>query len=144
MARVAIAALVYGSVLSWTASFVLGSNPLFFYNTQTDDQLTDPLLVRWATAASMLLVATIPVAVGVMVQRYPRSRPVGAGTLLAFVCIMALSLPSGGPPDNREWGPEVEKAETKCAATGGVVKLVTPPWPPEKWGVRVPCSRLTG
>jgi len=142
MARVAIAALVYGSVLSWTASFVLGSNPLFFYSTQTDDQLTDPLLVRWATAASMLLVATIPVAVGVLVQRYPRSRPVGAGTLLAFVCIMALSLPSGGPPDNRGWGPEVEKAETKCAATGGVVKLVTPPWPP--WGVRVPCSRLTG
>ena len=64
--RVAITALLYGSIVSWTASFVLGANPIFFYSDMTPEQLGEPLLIRWGTAAGLMLGATLFVAIGVV------------------------------------------------------------------------------
>lgn len=41
-ARVALIALLYGSLVSWTASFVLGSNPAFFYPEYTAEHWPCP------------------------------------------------------------------------------------------------------
>jgi hypothetical protein len=145
-ARVAILALIYGSVVSWTASFVLGGNPAFFYSEYTADQLALPLLVRWGAAASMMLAATIPVAVGVLVQRFPSAgTPAGIG-LGAVMTVMVLGGVAGqaqAPPLDRDWGSTVAEARAACAADpGGRVELTTPPGP--DWAVPVPCRLISG
>ena len=142
MVRVAIASLLWGSVASWAASFVLGSNPALFYSHQTDEQLRGPLLVRWGTAASMLLVATIPVAVGALVQRYPRWRPAGAGLLVAMLLIMAGNLFPAPAPEPPSWWTAVEQTESVCRSKPyATIKVVASP---PDWLVLVPCSWLVG
>jgi hypothetical protein len=145
-ARVAILALLYGSVLSWTASFVLGSNPAFFYSEYTAEQLAAPMLVRWATAASMFLVATIPVTLGVLVARRPGRRVWASLALGGLLTIMLLGGVAGQlsqKPLPGDWAATVEAARAFCAASpDGVVKLATPP--SEDWTVPVPCDRIVG
>ncbi len=149
MAKVAIGALIYGSVVSWTASFVLGRNPAFFYSEMDVVQLGSPLIVRWGTAASTMLAATIPVTVAVMVQRYPRWRPAWLALLGVVAVPLILNLVVARPDrDSQTWQQEVDNAEATCAAIpGGVVDLPTPPAasPGELgWRVDLSCSRLTG
>jgi len=147
-AKVAIAALIYGSVVSWTASFVLGRNPSFFYSEMNVIELGTPLLARWGTAASMLLAATIPVTVAVMVQRYPRWRPAWLALLAVLVLAVTANLIAHPGLAGQTWQNEVDAARVTCAATpGGEVELPTPPDPSAgdpAWRVDVPCSRLTG
>jgi hypothetical protein len=148
MAKVAIGSLIYGSVVSWTASFVLGRNPAFFYSEMDLIQLGTPLLARWGTAASMLLGATIPVTVAVLVRCYPRWRPAWVALLGAFALVLALNVVVHPGRDDQTWQDEVDDAIVTCAATpGGDVELPTPPDASQGdpgWRVDVPCSRLTG
>ncbi len=111
MAKVAIGALLYGSVVSWSASFVLGRNPAFFYSEMDVVQLGSPLLARWGTAASMLLAATIPVTVAVMVQRYPRWR-VAWLALLAVLALALVAEPRRGAP--RPGKPDLAARGRRC------------------------------
>ena len=145
-AKVAIAALIYGSVVSWTASFVLGRNPAFFYSEMDAIALGTPLLARWGTAASMLLGATIPVTVAVMVQRYPRWRAAWLALLAVLVLTLTASLIAHPSRAGHTWQDEVDAAISTCAATpDGEVELPTPPdaSPGDPgWRVGVPCSRL--
>jgi hypothetical protein len=149
MAKVAIGALLYGSVVSWTASFVLGRNPAFFYSEMDVVQLGSPLLARWGTAASMLLAATIPITVAVMVQRYPRWRLAWLALLAVLALALILNLVVARPDrESQTWQREVDDAITTCASMpGGEVELPTPPEssPGDPgWRVDLSCSRLTG
>jgi hypothetical protein len=149
MAKVAIGALLYGSVVSWTASFVLGRNPAFFYSEMDVVQLGSPLLARWGTAASMLLAATIPVTVAVMVQRYPRWRVAWLALLAVLALALILNLVVARPDrESQTWQHEVDDATTTCVSIpGGEVVLPTPPdaSPGDPgWRVDLSCSRLTG
>jgi hypothetical protein len=148
-AKVAIGALIYGSVVSWSASFVLGRNPAFFYSEMDVVQLGSPLLARWGTAASMLLAATIPVTVAIMVQRYPRWRLAWLALLAVLALALILNLVVARPDrESQTWQREVDDAITTCASTpGGEVVLPTPPdsSPGDPgWRVDLSCSRLTG
>ena len=116
MAKLAIAVLLYGSVVSWTASFVLGRNPAFYYSEMDVVRLGSPLLARWGTAASMLLAATIPVTVAVMVQRYPRWRPAWVTLLGVLALALILNLVAHPGRDDQTWQQEVDGASTSCAS----------------------------
>lgn len=142
--RAVIAALLYGSAATWTASFVLGGNPAFFYSEMTTQELGWPLLTRWGTAASMLLAATIPVTVAVMIRRYPHRRWAWTGLLCLMVVVFAADLVAGAanPALGGSWGSEVEQARATCASTpNGTVELSNPP--AQDWVVSIPCSLIT-
>lgn len=142
-AKVALGALLFGSVISWTASFVLGSNPDFFYSEMTPDRLANPPLVRWATAASIMLVATIPVTVGILADRSARWRAPGLGIIVVLLAIMTVSVRPIIPANPADWESTVDGSSAVCALTpDAIVKVATPPDP--GWVVRVPCSRITG
>jgi hypothetical protein len=136
-------------VVSWSASFVLGRNPAFFYSEMDVVQLGSPLLVRWGTAASMLLAATIPVTVAVMVQRYPRWRVAWLTLLGVLSLALILNLVVARPDrESRTWQNEVDDATRTCASIpSGEIELPTPPdaSPGDPgWRVDLSCSRLTG
>lgn len=143
--RVVLLALIYGSVVSWTASFVLGQNPIFYYSEIPVAELGWPLLTRWGTAASMLLAATIPVAIAVLIRRHPRHRWVWTTMLAALVAVFAVNLFVDTGPDTGSWAAEVERARAVCdhSADGGAgtVVLTTPPG--AGWIIDLPCAVLT-
>lgn len=142
-ARVAIVTLLYGSWATWTASFVLGNNRGLYYSEMTQEQLSAPGLVRWGTAASILLIAVVPVAVGVIIQRHPRWWLVGAGALFTILAIMVANLFYDRGTGQWPWSAAVHAAQIQCAAApDGIAQLITPPGP--EWIVRIPCSRLVG
>ncbi len=142
-AKVALGALLFGSLLSWTASFVLGSNPDFFYSEMTPERLANPPLVRWATTASIMLVATIPVTVGILADRSTRWRIPGLAIIVVLLAIMAVSVRTVDPVNPVDWESTVDGSSAVCALTpDAVVKVATPPGP--GWVVRVPCSRIAG
>ncbi|MGS0687135.1 hypothetical protein ACVBEQ_18650 [Nakamurella sp. GG22] len=142
-AKVALGALLFGSAVSWTASFVLGSNPAFFYSEMTPERLADPPLVRWATAASIMLVATIPVTVGILADRSTRWRAPGLGIIVVLLAVMAFSIRSTNPVNSIDWESTVDGSSAVCALSpDAVVKVTTPPDP--TWVVQVPCIRITG
>jgi hypothetical protein len=144
-ARVAILALVYGSVVSWTASFVLGSNPAFFYSEYSAEQLALPLLVRWATAASMFLVAAVPITIGVLDARYPAVRTPAAASIYLLLTIMVLGGIAGQlsqrPPLQPDWSTAIQAARESCADRPADVAVLTTT-PSADWTVPVPCDRI--
>ena len=104
-----------------------------------------PLLIRWGTAASMLLAATIPVTVAVMIRRYPYRRWVWTGVLALLAAVFAVNLAGGftAPAVVSTWAAEVELARATCLSTpDGTAVLTTPPDP--SWTVVLPCGLLTG
>lgn len=143
-ARVANLALVYGSLASWTASFVLGGKIDFFYSEYTADQLALPELVRWGTTASMFLIAAIPVTLGVLVQRRPAlgsAATVGLGVLATVMLLGGVAGQLQERPVDRDWSAAVADARAACAADpGGRVRLATPPG--ADWTVPVPCGLI--
>jgi hypothetical protein len=141
-AAVAIAALLYGSVVSWTASFVLGSNPDYFYSDMTIEQIGNLPLLRWATAASMMLAATIPVTIGGLIDRYERWKAAGGGLLAVLLVIMSISVRTTDAVEPSSWELTAEQAEAQCALEpDAVIRLATPPDP--TWVVSVPCSLIS-
>lgn len=142
-AKVALVALLVGSMVSWTASFVLGSNPAFFYSEMPIEGLAQPPLVRWATAASMMLVATIPVTVGILTDRSARWRAPGLGIVVVLLAIMAFSARPAGLPPPADWESTADSAGADCKLSpDAIARVVTPPDP--SWVVRVPCSLIIG
>jgi hypothetical protein len=144
--RIALVALLYGSVVSWTASFVLSRNPDFYYSELPLEEFASPLYTRWGTAASMMLAATIPVAVAVLIREYRRRQWIWYAVLGALVIALAANLFLDTGPGYGSWAAEVERARAVCAtangSSAGTVELTTPPGP--GWVINLPCPVLTG
>jgi len=139
--RVAITALLYGSIVSWTASFVLGANPIFFYSEMTPEQLGEPLLIRWGTAAGLMLGATLFVAIGVVARRRPDRRRGAFAAIGLIVIVMAANLVWTEPAASDDWERSVDEAAATCTDNPDAVRdVATPPGP--DWVVPLPCSVL--
>ena len=139
--RVAILALLYGSIVSWTASFVLGANPNFFYSEMTPEQLGEPLLIRWGTAAGLMLGATLFVAGGVAARRRPEWRRGAFAAIGLIVIVMAANLAGAEPAAPDSWGTSVDESAATCSDNpDAVIDVTTPPGP--EWAVPLPCSVL--
>lgn len=143
-ARVANLALVYGSLASWTLSFVLGGKIDYFYSEYTAAQLALPELVRWGTTASMFLIATVPVTLAVVVARRPAFGTAAAIVLGVLGTIMVLGGVAGQLQEQtpvRDWDATVTDARAACVADPqGGIPLATPPGP--DWTVPVPCELI--
>jgi hypothetical protein len=139
--RVAVPALLFASAAGWVGAFYINNNPQYFYSALRHDQLVHVPLVRWGTAAAMLLIAVIPVAAGVLISRNPRWWPTASATVVLTVIVMGFNLTS---PDNIRAGPRwhfaLKNAAATCKATKQKTVEVTTT--PVGWHVLVRCSHL--
>ena len=142
-ARVMLVALVLGSAASWCLSYVVNNIADLYYSGWTADRLADPTLMRWGTAASMMLAATIPITVGVLVERFPTWWPAAIAALSVFVGVMAVDLTHRVPVDGSTWSSQITAAQTACDLTpDGDITLYIQPYP--VWVLGMPCSVIDG
>ncbi len=140
--RIAVVGALYASAASWLGSFYINDNPAYFYGALTNEQLTHLLLVRWGTAAAMLLVSVVPLAAGVLIERSPRRWPFAAGIVGLMVLVMGASVVS--PSNGRAgvpWDVALTAASDECRSTPTLVTIRVPTYP-AGWPVPVPCSDL--
>ncbi len=135
--RLAVVALAYGSLASWTASFVLGANPGYYYSEMP---WTDWMLVRWGTAASMLFLAAVLLSLDVVGQQWRALRAPAAVARLAVAALLVLGAPFAASAGGSTWQARVVEARSECA--GGVNEAVVTTAPALRWQVRMPCSLL--
>ncbi|MFZ1286780.1 MAG: hypothetical protein WAR57_07060 [Candidatus Phosphoribacter sp.] len=128
-ARFAILTLLYGSIVSWVTSFVLGRNPVFYYSELNADALAPPPLVRWGTAASIALVATVPISLELLVRKWPRFRSAARTCLLVLITLLATGATFGLPPKDGGWAMRSAEARRFCAPhrQTHVVEVAVPP-----------------
>ena len=142
-ARVMLVALVLGSAASWGLSYVVNNVADLYYSLWTADRLADPTLMRWGTAASMMLAATIPITVGVLVERFPTWWPAATAALTLFVGVMAADLTHRVPVDGSTWSSQISAAQPACSqAPDSNIILHIQPYP--EWVLDMPCSLIEG
>ena len=142
-ARVMMVTLVFGSVASWVLSYVVNNIADLYYSLWTADRLADPELMRWGTAASMMLAATIPITVGALVERFPAWWPAGIAALTFFVAVMAVDLTYRVSVDGGTWSSQITEGQSACDLTpGGHIELHIQPYP--VWVMGMPCSVVDG
>jgi hypothetical protein len=141
-ARLMLASLLLGSVASWSLSYVLNNVPAYYFSLMGPDQLANPPLIRWGTAASMMLAATIPVAVAVLVQRFPRWWPAALTVLSLLMLLMIVNLAHHPSVPGSPWSDQLDAAETACAADPNATVIVTVQ--PSTWQVGLPCFVIDG
>lgn len=94
----------------------------------------------------MMLVAAVPVTVGILVHRYPAGKRFGTIVIGALLTVLVLGGVAGQlsqVPVQGTWSDAVEQAAAACTAgADGVVELVTTP--AGNWAVPVPCARIVG
>lgn len=137
--RVLLAALLIGSVASWSAAFITNNAREYYFSVLTDNELLALPLSRWATAASMMLAATVPVAVAVLVTRFPRLRPVGGGILGVMLVLLAINVPARSTPDYESWSVQMDEDMTSCGTSDSELRVHGAP---ENWRFSIPCSAL--
>lgn len=133
--RVLLAALVLGSVASWSAAFIANNAPSYYFSFLTDSQLLVLPLSRWATAASAMLAATVPVAVSALVERFPRLRPAGWGVLVLMTAVLLVNLPPRSSQEYDTWSSQVDHGTGTCQATGDIKIHAVP----DNWRFSIPC-----
>lgn len=140
--RTAVAGALFASVATWSGSYYINNNPVYYYGELTAEQLPTLILVRWGTAAAMLLVASVPLAAGVLVERSPGRWPIAAGIVSLMVIVMSISLVS--PSNGRAgvpWDEALTTAAQQCRSSPSTVTVEVPTYP-AGWPVPVPCSDL--
>lgn len=139
--RRAVVAVVGVSVSSWAASYFLNDHSLFRYDSMLPARLATMPLVRWATAAAMLLIAVVPLFAGAVAGRWPRLRWARIVPVAMMIAVMAASFDRGdtvrGGPS---WNGQLEIARAHCARDGVVEVAV--PTSPSDWDVQLPCQLL--
>ena len=116
---------------SWYASYVLNHRYRF-------DTGSSPVLLRWGTAASVLLVIALLVAIG----RWHR-RPLVAAALVVFLGVSLVGFRAPLPYRTGEvaWSRSVAAATQPCRSDPGSSIRIPTPQPPGRFAL-VPCSRI--
>ncbi|GGL88030.1 hypothetical protein [Nakamurella endophytica] len=137
--RLLLATLVLCSAASWALGFFLNLHAAFDYH-RLDPALGLPL-VRWGTAAALLLAATVPVAADVVARLRPALALPVSVALAALATVMVIGSAVGVPGETApSWERQVDRATARCAAGG--VRVVPVPTYPAGWRVVLPCSLL--
>jgi len=139
--RVMLVVLLLGSALSWGLSFVFNNAPSLYYSLMDDDQLRNIRLIRWGTAASMMLASVVPLAAGVLTLRFPRWQWVGiVGTVVLLGGMSFGFISADYPRDGVGWTTEVDRAQVSCAVPGAGEQNL--PTAPEGWTVVLDCAEV--
>ncbi len=135
--RVLLAALVLGSIASWSAAFITNNAAAFYFSVLPASEILTAPLLRWATAASAMLAATVPIAVSVLVARFPRLRPAGWAVLGVMLAVM---LVNAVPREAREfgtWSSQIDEDIIACRSTAVDMQVFTAP---DNWVLGIPCA----
>ncbi|RXZ50040.1 hypothetical protein [Agromyces binzhouensis] len=141
--RIAGAALAAGSIVAWSAAYVLNSNPDFFYS-ETPVALAIHLhLTRYGVVPSLYLLALVVLATSVAVRAGEWSRTavgVLVGVMVLTVVAAIIPQPSaraGGP----DWASQIPPARNSCAVDDAPDRTAIA-IAPDGWLVEMPCDRL--
>ncbi|MRX45296.1 hypothetical protein [Agromyces kandeliae] len=143
--RIAAAALAAGSVIAWSAAYVLNSNPDFFYSEIPVALAVHLHLTRYGVVPASYLLALVVLATSVawragVLRRTSAVVLVGAVVLTVVAAIVPQpSVRADGP----DWAPEIPPARSACTVDeppGRTAIAIAP----EGWLVQVPCERLAG
>jgi hypothetical protein len=134
--RIAVATLIAGSAVFFTVDIVTNPNSFYDYASFTPSQLFHAWLTRYGVVPSMMLIALVPIAASVVVERRRRAPgpdAVGPGhpgrhtpdgrrrapriTALASCAVIALLLLAqvGPQTTRRSWGPQWQPQITAAA-----------------------------
>lgn len=140
-ARAMLLTFMLGSLASWTLSLVVNNFPQFYYSQMTPEQLNNLQLGRWATAASLMLAATVPVAVAALIERHPRWWPAGVTVLGLMMLAMVVNLAHRPVVQGPLWSDQIEAGKVVCATTPDATIDITAA--PKGWVLGLPCSVVT-
>lgn len=148
-ARLTAVGLASAAVLVYTVSVFENPHPYYRYATMSAAGLRSVWLTRYGVVPSMMLLALVPLAAGVLVTRgrpgtpHPRSHRYAASGIA--ILLLALLLVQFGPQDTRRsqgpaWQPQIDTLQQECArlpdnATIQVRETLG-------WHVNVECGRL--
>lgn len=143
--RVAIASMIGGSALTWSAALVLNRVPQLRYGEFTTEQMQGLGTSRYAAVGSLFVLASLIVSADVAF--FVRRR---ALCLIGFVAVALLVViaVSNWSPESRTrdhgpvWSTQVQAARPRCAATGGPTGVVIQAAPFPRWSVTVPCAMI--
>ena len=142
----AMAAYAVGAAAAcWTAAIIVNAQASFNYAAFTmDDWLGQFGFFRYAAAPSMFLLALVPLAFGVAIER-SREGSLRVGFLAPAIMLMFLLVNYFPATTTREAGPEwrmgVEAARDACAADPALV-AATVHAAPTDWRADIPCAIL--
>ncbi|WP_353828821.1 hypothetical protein [Agromyces sp. SYSU T0242] len=143
--RLAGAALAVGSVVTWSAAYMLNTTPDFFYSIVPVELAVDIHLPRYGVVPALYLLAIVVLAASVAWRAGVLRRT--AVVVLAGVLVVTIAsalVPQPSPRgEGPEWADGVGAARTACA-TSEDPGLATIAIAPEGWVVEVPCERLAG
>ncbi|GAA1061036.1 hypothetical protein [Agromyces bracchium] len=141
--RIAGAALAAGSVVAWSAAYVLNSNPDYFFSLVPVDVAVNIHLTRYGVVPSLFLLAVVVLATSVSWRAGVLRRTAVAvlvAVLIATVVGALVPQPSarGAGPD---WASAIPAARAACAADSAPDRTAVA-IAPDGWAVEVPCDRL--
>lgn len=139
--RVLSAALIVGSVVTWSAAVWLNPNPAFLYAHYEPGHVRLLASTRYLVVPSMLITASLIVSASFLLTRGRRG-VFAAGAIVGVLLLAMIGSyrldgfnRTGGP----QWSDEVATRSAECADD---VRELTVPISPPGWSVEVPCSEL--
>ena len=144
--RIAGAALAAGSVVAWSAAYVLNSNPDFFYSLVPVELAVHLHLTRYGVVPSLYLLAIVLLATSVA----RRAAVLRRTSVVVLIGVLAVSIVGAALPqpsarsEGPEWAASIPQARLECAADDAPDRTVAVAIAPEGWAVEVPCDRLVG
>jgi len=137
--RVAVVTVALGSMATWAASYFLNDHADYLYGTEGGRPLVP--LVRWGTAAAMLLAAIVPLAADVLLGLGGRYRVAGWIVLIGLIVVMLFWFRrADSNRSGADWQTGLDDARQACTVhPGRPVSIATAP---EGWTVRMACADL--
>ncbi len=139
--RAMLLTLVLGSLASWTLSSVVNNFVEFYFSQMTPEQLNNLRLGRWGTSASLMLAATVPVAVAALIEWRPRWWPAAVTVLGLMLLAMVVNLTYRPVVQGPLWSDQIEAGKVVCATTPDATIVITTE--PMGWELGLPCSIVT-
>jgi hypothetical protein len=138
--RLAVLALVFGSLVIWCSSYIFNNDANLYYSHFEPERLLDLTLTRYGAVPAMMLASMVPLAVGVLLERRPALMPVAVALVVGLAVVMSLNFVQR---DNHRsgvgWTEAVAAARAECAGGAEMVDVHTQP---DNWVVPVPCALL--
>lgn len=141
--RVAVSALVVGSVVTWSAAYGLNAEPYQFYSVVRLQDAVALIITRYGVVPALLLLGVVVLATSVA----RRNGVFRAGSIAILCATIALLTVATVVPHSSErsagpaWEDGIDASRDRCAIAGPDAAQKVP-LAPAGWAMRVPCSLL--
>ncbi|MFT2817986.1 hypothetical protein [Leifsonia sp. A12D58] len=140
--RVLGAALLGGSLVTFSAGYVLNPNPTFTIAADAVDDLHAIILLRYGVTSSMLLLALLPAAAMVLWRgaRGSRTAAIVAISLAALVLLAHFAPAATTRATGPEWSDSIRSGAIACEADATAQIVRIPIAPADGWAVVLSCD----